>query len=243
MAIADTTSTYPQARNRPGFCSQKQINFICDLMAAKDLFAMPQFFDAVNAMDAGEYERYLAAIRASLPDRSVRAASEMIGTLKALPEEKKSIREQGQETLARLDAGVAPTTTTSAQWEPRATQMPGYEDENFLVMSKGSRIVPRGSYGLETPGSQFTNDITFFSVWINDDGSRWTVRMYVSDERVKLARTTQYAVLDAIAENPEEAAACYGHNIGKCGLCGRKLTNDESRARGIGPICATKAGW
>lgn len=25
--------------------------------------------------------------------------------------------------------------------------------------------------------------------------------------------------------------------------CGRTLTNDESRARGIGPVCAAKAGW
>ena len=30
---------------------------------------------------------------------------------------------------------------------------------------------------------------------------------------------------------------------GSCGHCGRTLTNEESRARGIGPICAGKMGW
>ena len=28
-----------------------------------------------------------------------------------------------------------------------------------------------------------------------------------------------------------------------CSLCGRTLTNDESRTRGIGPICIEKMGW
>ena len=45
------------------------------------------------------------------------------------------------------------------------------------------------------------------------------------------------------AVGAEAASARYGHEIGECGICGRQLTNDESRARGIGPVCAAKAGW
>jgi hypothetical protein len=31
--------------------------------------------------------------------------------------------------------------------------------------------------------------------------------------------------------------------VGRCGICGRRLTNPESRERGIGPDCAQRAGW
>jgi hypothetical protein len=32
----------------------------------------------------------------------------------------------------------------------------------------------------------------------------------------------------------------YGMLIGKCGVCGRTLTDEESRANGIGPVCAER---
>jgi hypothetical protein len=37
-----------------------------------------------------------------------------------------------------------------------------------------------------------------------------------------------------------EAMAKYGRELKHCGLCGRTLTNDASRAIGIGPECAAK---
>lgn len=45
-----------------------------------------------------------------------------------------------------------------------------------------------------------------------------------------------------IAENPREAAIRWGQKTGTCSCCGRELTNAESIALGIGPICATKWG-
>jgi hypothetical protein len=50
------------------------------------------------------------------------------------------------------------------------------------------------------------------------------------------------AVLDC-ASNPEKAAVAYGKAWSTCGICGRGLLNDESIARGIGPICAERFGW
>jgi hypothetical protein len=49
--------------------------------------------------------------------------------------------------------------------------------------------------------------------------------------------------LKIIAKDPEAAAVLYGKELGVCAMCGKTLTNDESRERGIGPICAGKAGW
>lgn len=41
----------------------------------------------------------------------------------------------------------------------------------------------------------------------------------------------------------EEQAAEFGKLYGWCCICGRRLTNEESIARGIGPVCAGKQGW
>lgn len=49
-------------------------------------------------------------------------------------------------------------------------------------------------------------------------------------------------VIDLIAADPEAASRLYGREIGHCGRCGRSLTDTESRAQGIGPVCASK-GW
>lgn len=46
--------------------------------------------------------------------------------------------------------------------------------------------------------------------------------------------------LDAIRADPA-ARARYGREIGSCGVCGRALTNGESRALGIGPVCGGRA--
>jgi hypothetical protein len=46
-----------------------------------------------------------------------------------------------------------------------------------------------------------------------------------------------------VLQNPAESAIAYGKRVGKCACCGRELTNSESIALGIGPICAARYGW
>lgn len=41
----------------------------------------------------------------------------------------------------------------------------------------------------------------------------------------------------------EELAAKLGHLYGSCVICSRRLTDEDSIAKGIGPICAAKQGW
>lgn len=45
------------------------------------------------------------------------------------------------------------------------------------------------------------------------------------------------SILTAIASDPVARSAEYGRITGTCGVCGRKLENPVSLARGIGPIC------
>lgn len=46
-----------------------------------------------------------------------------------------------------------------------------------------------------------------------------------------------------VAADPAAAATAHGHEYGYCSCCGRELTNPESVARGIGPICAERWGF
>ena len=51
------------------------------------------------------------------------------------------------------------------------------------------------------------------------------------------------AAVVAVCADPSQAAIAYGKAWSICAVCSRTLTDDESIARGIGPICADKMGW
>lgn len=106
--------------------------------------------------------------------------------------------------------------------------------------------VPAGRYAVATEDGA-VNALAFYKVDRPTEG-RWAgyvfVKLMVSDDEQKLSRQAGQAVLKKIAAiGAEAASAAYGHHIGECGVCGRTLTNDDSRARGIGPKCAAGLGW
>lgn len=45
------------------------------------------------------------------------------------------------------------------------------------------------------------------------------------------------------SRNPKAAALRYAAITGECSICGAELTDKDSIAAGIGPVCATKFGW
>ena len=69
------------------------------------------------------------------------------------------------------------------------------------------------------------------------------IKQMASDTEYPVRGTRRGVVFDAIAADPQAASVRYGREIGACGVCGRTLTDEDSRARGIGPICADKMGW
>lgn len=111
--------------------------------------------------------------------------------------------------------------------------------------------IPAGRYAV--PGTD--GKLRFVVVDKPESNPKWRgytfVRVMASDEehRLGMARPGHKyygkspELVQAIAANPKEAAIRYGHELGQCGICGRTLTDEESRARGIGPVCAEKVGW
>jgi hypothetical protein len=53
---------------------------------------------------------------------------------------------------------------------------------------------------------------------------------------------TRDKVLEAMAD-PLASAIAYGKKYGRCSICKRELTDEDSIERGIGPVCAEKYGW
>ena len=49
--------------------------------------------------------------------------------------------------------------------------------------------------------------------------------------------------LSAATQMTLEEAKAFGALYGTCCVCGRTLTNEESIANGIGPVCGAKGGW
>jgi len=56
----------------------------------------------------------------------------------------------------------------------------------------------------------------------------------------RLSVEHQIAAAGHIAEDVTAARQLYGQRTGTCGDCGRALSNEESLAYGIGPICRNK---
>ena len=97
--------------------------------------------------------------------------------------------------------------------------------------------VPDGNYAILNASGK--GDVVFYRVWTRRDGNRG-VDLQVSDDFVPVNRAQVPGIMDRIAQDPGRALARYGHEIGRCGICSRTLTNEESRARGVGPKCAAK---
>jgi hypothetical protein len=103
--------------------------------------------------------------------------------------------------------------------------------------------VPAGYYAVEGRDGV----LRFLKVDRPDEGpwAGWTfVKVQAGDDFHRLKGDQPRKALEAIvAYGAKEASIRYGKEIGACGVCGRTLTDETSRANGIGPVCAQKMGW
>lgn len=103
--------------------------------------------------------------------------------------------------------------------------------------------VPSGRYAVNGKDGK----LRFLHVDRPEEGpwAGWTfVKVQASDDLFRLKGDQVKLALEAILrDGPKEASIRYGHELGACGICGRTLTDETSRANGIGPVCAAKVGW
>lgn len=102
---------------------------------------------------------------------------------------------------------------------------------------------PKGYYAIVWPGNGKTY---FFRVTIGRKGSAWEGRRFITkqagDEQHRMSADGQAAAWALILADTTAAMRLYGERIGSCGKCHRTLTDETSRAYGIGPECRKKYG-
>jgi hypothetical protein len=105
--------------------------------------------------------------------------------------------------------------------------------------------VPVGRYAI----TNSEGILKFVIVKENKPGTKWQsfrrVFYQASDNEFFVKdRALKQALLRKILEvGPELASIKYGKELGVCGVCGRTLTDEDSRMRGIGPVCRERMGW
>lgn len=100
-----------------------------------------------------------------------------------------------------------------------------------------SWTMPQGKYA-------FQNEDGTVSVYKVDkpEKGKWAGRVFLKEqlegELADVRGADAHAILRRIQADPKGAMATYGHSTGNCGKCSRPLTDPESVAAGIGPVCA-----
>jgi Family of unknown function (DUF6011) len=139
--------------------------------------------------------------------------------------------------ITRLLA-IKPNSAPAPEAPEEAPEAPRSGDDAW----KRPNCVPDGQYALKGEDGV----VRFYSVNTPEEG-KWAgtcwVRQHASDERFQVKGKARHLVLDAIEADPRSAAILFGHETNHCGRCGRELTDEASRAAGVGPVCARKAGW
>lgn len=143
---------------------------------------------------------------------------------------------------AKCEAKRPKVTTPAPVVSSAPAQAP--VDEDPLDLSK----VPSGLYAVPGADSRLKVQIDNVRkgkwdgwVFVKDAAVYGEGRRYGSQKPGAYYRGQIEAALRVIAADPQAASAAYGHLTSTCGRCGRPLEDEESVARGIGPVCNGKA--
>lgn len=111
------------------------------------------------------------------------------------------------------------------------------------LFPEGFKTIPAGHYA--TASLTGNNDYDFWRVDRPESGPSagriFVKRVIGGRPEAPVRGATRYGALEAILR--EGIVVCgtrYGVELGQCRICNRELTDDLSRALGIGPVCRNK---
>ena len=125
-----------------------------------------------------------------------------------------------------------------AKWAEQDAAQPETVDLSGMV--SGYYAVPGGETRLKVKIDVVTKGKWAGWVFVKDGAEYGGKKRYGSQRPNQQYRGDIIDELRAIAADPMAAMAAYGHLVGRCGMCGRKLEDEKSIARGIGPVCASR---
>jgi hypothetical protein len=129
-----------------------------------------------------------------------------------------------------------------SRWIDVVKTMPITDATIMPPVTVNSVLVESGRYAVNSEAG-----IKFYKVDRPTEG-RWAGRTFVkvqaSDDFYPIRNGAECRrILESIAVDPKAAMLLYGRELGACGHCGRTLTDETSRERGIGPVCAAKLNY
>jgi len=145
-----------------------------------------------------------------------------------------AVRKILAEDAARAAAQVAQVIRTE----------PNGSDIDLSSIPEGFYAVPDGATRLKVkidrpvPPSKWSGFI-----FVSDGAEYGQQKKYGRQAPGKLYTGEIKDALRAIVADPKAASVAYGKLVGRCGICNRRLEDEESVARGIGPKCAENMGW
>lgn len=181
-------------------------------------------------------EKQVAFITSLLNEKDLRAGGKVTATDDELPAIIESMKAKAS-TLTIKDASA---------WITRLLDLP--KTANVQQVRMSSPEVADGRYAVDssTIGDGNDSGIRFYRVRTPEEG-KWAGFTFVdaqaSDDLHPIRnRAHRSQILKAIAADPIECLQRYGHELGCCGVCARTLTDETSRAIGIGPVCRERMG-
>jgi hypothetical protein len=146
------------------------------------------------------------------------------------------------ERLAAYEAERAARNKALAEEQARRQYVEAFAIDLFDRAGVADQVKP--DVHVAIPSATGNNDLDFFRV-VRQSRTTTVYRVIGghNDQRVSLAQAEAALLALVLTEDIPGALATYGQELGRCGVCHRHLTDEESRARGIGPNCAARLGW
>jgi hypothetical protein len=141
--------------------------------------------------------------------------------------------------LAGMEAGASLR-------EVKPVVIAGYDSRPADLRRPGAVDLEPGGYAVTSRTGN--NDLDFYWLDSPEDGKwkGWTFpeRVIGGRSNQRITREEQNGVLLLLVKlskaHRQEAQERFGREIGRCYICGRHLTDEASRAAGIGPVCAAR---
>lgn len=125
---------------------------------------------------------------------------------------------------------------------PEVTGLAKKYAEDFKPMAFMNTL-PASCYALETP-----EGLKFYEIQIGKAGTKWDGYRFVSHlvgapgqwRKFPVKGKAREELLAEISVDARAAAVRYSRHFTVCAVCGSPLSDPESVARGLGPVCAQR---
>jgi uncharacterized protein DUF6011 len=168
---------------------------------------------------------------------SERQASYILDLVRKVTALDANLGEQATSYILRMDANKAWTRENVSRWiDSLKAKLAQLRTVAPAPTTAPATQVADGRYAVEEDGT-----LKFFKVKNGNRAGFVFLDIQASDDWHgirDLGRIRRIVAL--IAQDPKAAMVRYGQELGECGHCGRTLTDEASRAAGIGPVCASK---